>query len=207
VELNLTAWLARTPALAYLVMYGIMTLEGAGVPGMPAAALFLATGVLAARGKLSLTVAVTAGAAGVLTGNLAGYLVGRRIGSPVLIWLSDRMGYRENGAERAAEFFRRYGGLTVAAARWFLPLRAPSLVMAGQTGLPLHLFLLYALPSAVAWVLAWQYGAFALARGTLRWTGLEHELEVATTLFGAAAMVLAVGWLGWVLLRQSSRPR
>ncbi|MDQ7793895.1 MAG: VTT domain-containing protein [bacterium] len=183
--------------------WAMLFLEGAGVPGMPCIALFLATGMLIARGRLPLAGVVAVGAAAILAGNLAGYLVGRRVGVRALAWLARRAGYRRDQAERATRLFRRYGGLAILAGRWFLPLRAPTLVLAGQAGFPLPLFLLFSLPSAVGWVLAWQYGAFALARGTFRWAGLADDVELLAGLLGLAAILVAAGWLAWTLVRHT----
>ncbi|MDQ7793264.1 MAG: VTT domain-containing protein [bacterium] len=172
---------------------------------MPCIPLFLATGMLVARGRLPLAGVVALGTTAIVAGNLAGYLVGRRVGGSALKWLARRAGYGEEQARQAARLFRRYGGLAILAGRWFLPLRASTLVLAGQARFPVPLFVLFSLPSAVAWVLAWQYGGFLLARGTFRWAGLAGDLELLAGLLGLGAILVAAGWLGWILVRNIPR--
>ncbi|TDA66895.1 MAG: hypothetical protein D9V47_11210 [Clostridia bacterium] len=82
------AWLTHSPLLLYPVLSLFLLAEGAGIPGLPYEAVFLATGYWIEQGRLSFSLLVLLGTLANLVGNLLGYWAGKYPGSR----LARRMG-------------------------------------------------------------------------------------------------------------------
>src|SRR3954469_9929881 len=70
--------LVSTPAVLYAVVLVLLTVD-AFVPVVPAQALMIGGGVLSTTGHVQLVVLVLAGVAGVVSGDLLAFLLGRRL--------------------------------------------------------------------------------------------------------------------------------
>jgi membrane protein DedA with SNARE-associated domain len=78
------ALISLIPTYGPWIIFGIVSLESAGVP-LPGETILVAAALLAATtGQISIVVVVLAAAAGAIVGDGIGYMVGRRFGLPLI---------------------------------------------------------------------------------------------------------------------------
>lgn len=137
----------------------ILFFESLGMP-LPGESLLVSTGVLAARGELSLPVLLFSAWIGSVLGDNVGYAIGRRLGRQVLLKHGARIGLTSERFARIEAVFARYGAVTVAFARFVNVLRQLNGVVAGTAGMEWKRFLLFNALGAGLWVLVWGMGAY-----------------------------------------------
>ena len=161
------------------------------------------------QGHVSWAAAFAAVTAGALAGAWIDWQVGawigrrleRRAALPTVV-------HRVLTVERMAQFeasYQRWGGLLIAANRFLPAVRAFLFVAAGAARVPLRKVLLLGALSAIAWN-ALLLGAGALVARNLDDLVLlfDRYTRAASTLIGAAAVVLGAAWL---LRRRAARRR
>jgi membrane protein DedA with SNARE-associated domain len=202
-----------TPAWAYVALWALLSVD-AFVPIFPTQAIMITSGALTVYGGLDLSTTIAVGAAGVLTGDLGCYLIGRgrhrRLAGrsdlgPVgrlTRWLArPGAGLPRRVARRTA---RRAGRLTVGLRRpgpmvillcRFVPGgRMAACYSAGRGAYPAGRFLSYEVLGAVCWAsygaLVGHLGGTAITKSAWR---LVAVAAIAATIFAAAGWVLALG--------------
>jgi undecaprenyl-diphosphatase len=183
-----TEWL---DSYGLVVLFAILAVQAAGIPGPPGKTALIAAAILAARGHFPIAGVVAAAAAGIILGGYVGYAVGR-IGGRRLVerpFVARRVGRLFARAER---FFDEHGGKAVFAARFLPGLKVAAAPAAGVCGMSWLGFAFWHAAGAVAFSLAFGLGAYFVGEGAI-------ELVEALGLYGLAlAAVLAIaGWLGW----------
>jgi membrane protein DedA with SNARE-associated domain len=111
----------------------------------------LATGLLVARGRLTLSTGVLACSSGIVLGDLALYGLGRCLGRAALSRTPWRWFLRENSIRRAASWFERNGLSAVVLSRFLPGTRLPTFVAAGLVRTRLAPFALYLCLAAMVW--------------------------------------------------------
>jgi membrane-associated protein len=181
-------------AAVYAVVIGFVFVECALLLGffLPGDTLLFAGGLVAAdaaRGvDLGWLIAGVLVAA--IVGECVGYLIGARMGLPLLRRRRGRVLTPERVA-RAERFTERYGMLAIISARWIPWVRTFAPLLAGATGMPWPRFLLANVVGALCW------GPTLLLAGYLAasvpW--VEHvSVVVAVT---AVAVTTAIGGYRW----------
>ncbi|MDN5326740.1 MAG: hypothetical protein PWP41_1436 [Moorella sp. (in: firmicutes)] len=173
---------------AYLALFGLLAIEGTGLPGVPFEPAFLAAGYLIERGEMSFWGAVLVGTAGNLLGNLVGYWLGARPGRGLIERLLHR-GWGEEGMTTARYWLARYGAAVIILARWFGPIRTPTILAAGVVGMETGIYALYSTLGAFTWTLAWQYASW---KGTHYLLGWWQVYRRYATWWMDALLILAV---------------
>src|ERR1700675_1512877 len=78
------ALISLIPTYGPWIIFGVVSLESAGVP-LPGETILFAAALLAATtGQINIVIVVLAAAAGAIVGDGMGYMVGRRLGLPFL---------------------------------------------------------------------------------------------------------------------------
>ena len=181
-------------AAVYAVVIGFVFVECALLLGffLPGDTLLFAGGLVAAdaaRGvDLGWLIAGVLVAA--IVGECVGYLIGARMGLPLLRRRRGRVLTPERVA-RAERFTERYGVLAIISARWIPWVRTFAPLLAGATGMPWPRFLFANVVGALCW------GPTLLLAGYLAasvpW--VEHvSVVVAVT---AVAVTTAIGGYRW----------
>ena len=181
-------------AAVYLVVIGFVFVECGLLVGffLPGDTLLFAGGLVAAdaaRGvDLGWLVAGVLVAA--IVGEIVGYVIGARMGLPVLRRRRGRVITPERVA-RAEAFTEKYGVLAIIAARWIPWVRTFAPLLAGATGMTWPRFMLGNVVGALCWgptlLLAGYWAA------SVPW--IEHvSVGVATVAILATAVVGMVRW-------------
>ncbi|ABF44220.1 DedA family protein [Deinococcus geothermalis] len=194
--MNLQLWLASlNPTLRNAATFGLLTLEGAGVPGVPGVIPMLAQSAMIDAGHTTLEAALLWGVLGNWCGSLLGYAAGR--------WGSHRIPARWTRSlrgERTQALLGRWGAGVIILSRTVGSLRTPITLGAGAARYPFPRFVLFSFLGALLHVGVWQVVLWRFGPALL--PGLERVgLEVAAGL--AVALVLGLGWL-WIRRRQRS---
>jgi membrane-associated protein len=172
-------------AWTYALVAGLAFLEtgafvGLIAPGETAIAL---GGVVAAQGEVSLPLIVLAAWVAAALGDLASFLLGRRLGRRFLVAHGPRVGVTAPRLARVDGFFDRHGGKAILIGRFVGLIRAMAPFVAGASGLQLRRFLPYSLAGTLIWASAFTLAGYAF-----------HES------FETAAGVLTHGVLGLAVL-------
>ncbi len=138
----------------YLAVGGFITLEDFGIP-VPGETILIAAAVYAGAGKLSIfAVALVAFAAAVVGDNI-GYAIGFFGGRALVLKYGKYVMLTSERLDRAEDFFRRYGGVVVAGARFVEGLRQANGIVAGTTRMAWPRFLAFNALGAALWVGVW----------------------------------------------------
>jgi membrane protein DedA with SNARE-associated domain len=192
----------RLPEIAHhlaalIAHYGIpalfvsISLETLGAPLPGESAIIVAAGA-AAAGELSIrTVVVTAFLAAVI-GDNAAYLIGRRLGRPVIARFGARVGVTEKNLARAEALVARYGPLLVVVARFVVLLRQLNGLVAGTTRMHWPSFLAANVVGAALWVGLWATLAYRFGRSADIVPYLWHHLSLVAAVAVPAIIVALV---------------
>jgi membrane-associated protein len=181
-------------AAVYAVVIGFVFVECGLLVGffLPGDTLLFAGGLVAAdvaRG-VDLGWLLTGVLVAAVAGETLGYVIGARMGLPVLRRRRGRVITPERVA-RAERFTERYGVLAIISARWIPWVRTFAPLLAGATGMTWPKFMLGNVVGALCW------GPTLLLAGYLAasvpW--VEHvSLAVAAVAVTATAVVAVVRW-------------
>jgi len=169
----LAVWLIQH---TYLIVFVGALIDSTGIP-FPGRLILVAAGALAARGEASAMVLVLLGAAGVAITDHLWYFTGSlgldRVVRAFCRWTLNS----ELSARRTADWFERYGALTIVLGRFFAGVRLLAWPLARPHGVGYPTFVLFdaigALVWSAVWVgLGWFLGEAALdAAGDAGWIG------------------------------------
>jgi len=170
----LAVWLIQH---TYLVVFVAALLDSTGIP-LPGRLLLVAAGAYSARGDVNPVGVMLAGAAGVaLTDHLwyfTGALGADRVVRAFCRWTLNS----ELSARKTADWFDRFGPLTIVLGRFFAGVRLLAWPLARPHGVGYTTFLLFDAIGSLLWSsvwvgLGWLLGEHALgAAGDAGWVGL-----------------------------------
>jgi membrane-associated protein len=143
---TLGAWTyALVGALAFLETGAFV---GLIAPGETAVVL---GGVVAAEGGVSLGPMLLIVWLGAAAGDLASFMLGRRLGRKFLVARGPRIGVSAARLERVDAFFDRHGPKAILVGRFIGIVRAVAPFLAGASGMRLRAFLPWSLLGTAAW--------------------------------------------------------
>ncbi len=171
-----------TPLLiSWLQLYGYPALwlcvfiAAFGAP-LPTALVLLAAGAFAALGDFNIFLLVAVASSASICGDNCGYLLGRKVGSGLLVWLSKKRRIRfisPQVLERSQEYFQRHGAWAILISRCVLTAFGGCInILAGAERYSYRRFLLYdiigeILGAALPLTLGYIFGASWETIGTL----------------------------------------
>jgi membrane protein DedA with SNARE-associated domain len=171
----------------YPILFVVVLLESLGIPG-PGQALLITAALLAAHGKLDITLVLTTAVVGTTLGGIIGYWIGRRGGHALILRFGRYVRIGEPELDRLEHSFARYGLWFVLFARFFEVLRQIQGIVAGAVEMPLRRFLLANLGGSLLWSLVWGLGSWKLGRQI-------HSVDDITEKAGLVVVMLTVGVL------------
>lgn len=181
-------------AAVYVVVIGFVFVECGLLVGffLPGDTLLFAGGLVAADAARGVDLGwlITGVLVAAIAGEVVGYVIGARMGLPVLRRRRGRVITPERVA-RAEAFTEKYGVLAIISARWIPWVRTFAPLLAGATGMTWPKFMLGNVVGALCW------GPTLLLAGYLAasvpW--VEHvSVAVAVVAIAATAVVGVVRW-------------
>lgn len=181
----------------YWGIAGVVGLESMGIP-LPGETILIAAAAWAAFShQLSIELVIAAAAGGAIVGDSLGYLIGRRIGFPLLLRYGARIGATEARLKVGQYLFLRHGGKVVFFGRFMALLRTLAALLAGINQMPWPRFLFFNATGGIVWATVFGVGAYMFGSALHRITG---PLAIGFALLGAAAALT-----GFVLARRHER--
>lgn len=130
----------------YVVLWIVIFISAAGLP-LPVSLMLLASGAFAALGDFNLVILAAVAISAFVAGDNLGYLIGRRWGSRVLIWLetSGRVRFiKPKTLARSRAYFNRLGGWAIFFSRFLVPALGGAInLLAGAEFYPYRRFIIY----------------------------------------------------------------
>ena len=182
----------------YWAVFFFVAIESSGIPAPGEAALVSVAAFAGVTHELDIFWIVFAAAGGAVAGDNLGYLVGRRLGFPMLLRHGHKVGLTDGRLKLGQYLFGRYGGAIVFFGRFVAVLRAAAAVLAGANCMPWRRFLVFNAAGGIAWASIFGFGAYAFGGAMLHKSGSIGLVFLVL----ATAMVVA----GFVFIRrQESR--
>jgi membrane-associated protein len=116
----------------------------------PGDSLLFVAGLLAAQGFFSPEAIIVTIAVAAITGNMAGYWFGARVG-PKLFDREDSLFFKKQYVHRAQAFYDEHGAKTIALARFVPIVRTFAPIVAGIARMRYRAFLLYNIIGGFVW--------------------------------------------------------
>jgi membrane-associated protein len=136
-------------ALLFLVIFvetGVVVM-----PFLPGDSLLFVVGAMCGVGLMSYPLAVGLLLAAAILGNQSNYALGRYFGPRVFQWEDSRY-FNKAAFERAHDFYERYGGITLVAARFMPFLRTFAPFVAGVAKMTRTRFTFFDVTGGTLWV-------------------------------------------------------
>jgi membrane-associated protein len=192
-------FLGLLPLYGAPVLFGILILTSAGLPG-PDSLLLLVVGSFVAQGEMILWQVLVLGSAGAILGDQIGFFVGQYGGRPLVRRITDRLG-GHNHIKRAEAFSERWGGAGIFLSRWLVPPLGPWInISSGITGYPWIWFIFWDVLGKVLWV------ALYVMLGNTFSDQVESASEILGQLTWVIVGVLATTVLGCKLFQYYRAP-
>ncbi len=190
---QLLEWVSANPGWAGVVIFLMAFAESLAVVGIvvPGVAVMFAVGALIGAGALDFWFMVLWAALGAVAGDGLSFWLGKRYQQQ----LTGLWPFRNHPAmlEKGMDFFRRYGGKSVAIGRFFGPVRAVIPLVAGMMNMPPPAFLAANILSALVWAPAYLLPGMAFG------ASMEVASEVALRLVILLVVLVGSLWfLGWL---------
>jgi membrane protein DedA with SNARE-associated domain/rhodanese-related sulfurtransferase len=177
----------------FILFFWVMT-EQLGVP-IPSAPILITSGTLTATHKLNLPLVLLAVVIGCLVSDTLWYFMGKRYGG-LVVRLLCRLSMESNTCVKKTEgYFTRNGERALLLAKFIPGLGTVAAPIAGQTGMALHLFLLYDATGALLWALAFVLG------GRFFGDFLKHHPNTFPSVTHAAGVLFVLLLIGFLVYR------
>ncbi len=149
-----------------VILFGVMALQAAGVPGPPGKTALTVAAVLAADGRLVLWQVLVVAAAAGLAGGALGYVIGRTGGRRLLDrpLLAERV---ERPLALAERFFDSHGAKALIVARFLPGVKVVITLAAGIVRMRALAFAVWHTVAAVFFALAWGLTAYLAGAAAL----------------------------------------
>ena len=173
----------------YPVITAAIALECAGLL-IPAETLFFTTAVYASTtGQLSVAAVIVAAALGAIVGSIAGFWIGRLLGSRVISRHGARVGLNHRRLALMHYLFAKHGGKVVFFGRFVTGLRSFTPLLAGASFMRWPVFLVWAVAGGIVWPLAHGLLAAALGRAARE---VSAQLGIAIGVIAVVAVGVAI---------------
>lgn len=168
IDQHLEVFVASYGAWVYALLFVIIFVETGVVvmPFLPGDSLLFVVGAMCGVGLMSLPLAMGVLWLAAVLGDQCNYTVGRLLGRQVFGWKDSRL-FNKKSFHQAHDFYEKYGGVTVVAARFMPFLRTFVPFVAGVSEMSRSKFTAFNLIGAVLWVGG--IGAAGYSFGNVAW--------------------------------------
>jgi membrane-associated protein len=153
VDVHLAQFVTSYGTWVYALLFLIIFVETGVVvmPFLPGDSLLFVVGAMCAVGLMSLPLTIGLLIAAAILGNQCNYTIGRYFGPKVFQWENSKF-FNKNAFNQAHEFYEKYGGVTIIAARFMPFLRTFAPFVAGVAQMTRSKFTFYDVTGGVLWV-------------------------------------------------------
>ena len=153
VDVHLANFVAAYGMWVYALLFAIIFVETGVVvmPFLPGDSLLFVVGTMCGAGLMSLPLSIGLLTAAAILGNQSNYTIGRYFGPKVFQWEDSRY-FNKRAFNQAHDFYERYGGITIVAARFMPFLRTFAPFVAGVARMTRSKFTLYDVTGGALWV-------------------------------------------------------
>ncbi len=184
-------------AYGYVALAVVVGLESLGLP-LPGEGLLIAAALFAGTTQeMNPFMVIVAAALGAIGGQIAGYWIGRGLGTRVLRRYGPRLGLPVRRLALGRLLFRRHGVKLVIVGRFIIVVRTIGALLAGANAMSSWRFMLANVAGSVAWASAYGIAVSQLGKSM---NNLAGPVGVA---IGVAAALLALA--GWVAMRRQEK--
>jgi membrane-associated protein len=148
-------------AYGYPVIALIIFAESAIFPFLPGDSLLVVAGIYAAKGDINLAILTAILIPVAVLGNGVAYFLGKSVGPKLFANPRSRF-FKPAYAQKAHDFYERYGGAAIVIARFVPIVRTFVPVIAGIAGMPYRNFVVYNVMGGAAWILSMGLGGYFL---------------------------------------------
>ena len=199
VDVHLAHFVQQYGVWVYLLLFGIIFTETGVVvmPFLPGDSLLFVVGALCGVGLMSLPLAIGLLAGAAMLGDQVNYSVGRTVGPRVFGWEQSRI-FNKRAFTEAHDFYERYGGGMIIAARFLPFLRTFAPFVAGVAAMTRARFSVYSISGGLLWV-----GSLTIAGylfGNIAWVKQHLDKIIWAMILIPGLIALAGAW------RARSRP-
>ena len=145
---NYGAWVYALLFLIIFVETGVVVM-----PFLPGDSLLFVVGAMCGVGLLSYPLVVLLLIVAAILGDQLNYSIGRYFGPKVFQWEQSRF-FNKRAFDQAHDFYERYGGITLVAARFMPFVRTFAPFVAGVAAMTRSKFTLYNVSGALLWVIS-----------------------------------------------------
>ena len=137
----------------YALLFLVICVETGLVvmPCLPGDSLLFVVGAMCGLGLMSYPLSVALLLAAAVLGNQSNYTIGRYFGPRVFKWENSRL-FNKAAFDRAHDFYERYGGITIVAARFMPFLRTFAPFVAGVAKMNRSRFTFFDVSGGALWV-------------------------------------------------------
>jgi membrane-associated protein len=181
----------RLGAWTYALVAVMAFLETGAFVGLiaPGETAVVLGGVVAARGEVDLPAMIALTWAAAALGDLASFMLGRRLGRRFLLARGPRVGITHARLERVEGFFDRHGPKAILAGRFIGIVRAVAPFLAGASNMRLRAFLPWSLLGTAAWSSAFVLIGYAFSSSFSTAAGAFTHGALAVAVVAAAALL------------------
>jgi membrane-associated protein len=153
VDVHLANFVAQYGTWVYALLFVIIFVETGVVvmPFLPGDSLLFVVGALCGAGLMDLSLSMGLMFSAAVAGNQTNYTIGRHIGPKVFQWEQSRW-FNKQAFLKAHDFYERYGGVTLIAARFMPFLRTFAPFVAGVAAMTRSRFTFYDVTGGALWV-------------------------------------------------------
>ena len=154
-------------------------------------ALLFVVGALAGAGLLNLPLVMALLVAAAILGNQCNYAIGRHFGPKVFQWENSRW-FNRRAFDQAHEFYEKYGGVTIIAARFMPFVRTFAPFVAGVAQMTRRRFTFYDVTGALLWVVGVTLAGYLF--GNIPWVKANLDKIIWSAILIPGLLVLLGAW-------------
>jgi membrane-associated protein len=153
VDKHLEVFVQNYGLWVYALLFMIIFVETGVVvmPFLPGDSLLFVVGAMCGVGLMDYTLSVGLLLAAAILGNQSNYALGRYFGPRVFMWENSKF-FNKAAFDRAHDFYERYGGITLVAARFMPFLRTFAPFVAGVAKMTRSRFTFFDVTGGALWV-------------------------------------------------------
>jgi len=184
--MNYGTWVYALLFLIIFVETGVVVM-----PFLPGDSLLFVVGAMCGVGLMSFPVSLALLTAAAIAGNQSNYTIGRYFGPKVFQWEDSRF-FNKRAFDQAHDFYERWGGITIVAARFMPFLRTFAPFVAGVAQMTRTKFTVFDVTGGSLWV-----GTIVTAGylfGSVPWVKMNLEKIIWAMILIPGVLILVGAW-------------